>query len=154
MTDGRLVVAVAVVSVALLGSVVALVTALGPVEGAGPPIETECRYDPTDERLTFEVQRGSVTEAEFSGLWVYADDELASLSGPDGETDTGAWVIDGDVGDVASYPVDEGSTVTVHGVTPASEVYVTVAWEGGDADSLTAVASPVREDCSYVSAGG
>ncbi|MEZ3144554.1 hypothetical protein [Halobaculum sp. MBLA0143] len=120
-------------------------------ETDGPPIETDCQYDEPAAQLRFEVERGSVTEREFDGLWVYVDDELASLSGPQGRTDTGAWVIDGNVSDAADYPVERGSTVTVHGVGPDSDVYVTVAWENTEANSLTAAADPAAADCSRVS---
>lgn len=145
---GLLVTITLVVAVALGAT---LYTAERHRDTAGPPIVTDCRYDEPAAQLTFEVERGSVTEREFDGLWVYVDDELASLSGPQGRTDTGAWVIDGNVSDAANYPVERGSTVTVHGVGPDSDVYVTVAWENTEANSLTAAADPAATDCARVS---
>ena len=94
-----------------------------------PPADTDCRHDATNETLTVTIRGGEVDRAQFAGVWVTVDDELATLSASGNTTDTGAWVIDGDVNDVANYPLGVGATVTVHSVAASDTVRVVVTDE-------------------------
>ena len=110
-----------------------------------PPAEADCRYNETTETLTFEIQRGGVDDRAFAGVRVFVDDKRAVVGGPDGVTDSGAWVTDEGPA-AADYPLERGSTVTVYGVDPESEVYAVVVRESGSADTLIGAATPAR-DC-------
>ena len=146
-SNERVYVVVAVLVVVATATVAWQYTAENRVNDTTVPLEVDCHYDAGTEAVTLEVQRGTVTEPKHSGLWVYVDDELATLSGPDGTTDTGAWVIDGNVSDVANYPIERGSTVTVENVSADTGVFVTFAQEGFEANVLTADFPVVGEDC-------
>lgn len=119
--------------------------------GQEPPATVDCRYDVTGERLTVEIVDGEIGDERFAGVWVYVGDDLARLSGTAGTTDTremtdtGAWVIDGDVNDVANYPLQAGATVTVQSVAAADTVRVVVADEQNNQFAILD-ATPAR-DC-------
>ena len=142
----RLILAVAVPVV--VGTGLFLYTpGLGDTLESEPPAKTECQYDTTAEELVFEIQTGRIDDDSFAGVWVYVGDELARVSGPDGRSDTGAWVIDGDVGDVADYPLERGSKITVYGVDPDDNVSVVPVAEHGSTDTLIGTATPAS-DCA------
>lgn len=94
-----------------------------------PPADADCRYDASNETLTVVIRGGEIDRAQFAGVWITVDDELATLSARGGATDTGAWVIDGDVNDVANYPLRVGATVTVHSVAATDTVRLVAADE-------------------------
>ena len=145
--NNRLVLALSLVTALAVGAgfgTVSILNAGGnlPME---PPATVDCRYDVTAETVTVEVGDGKVGDERFAGIWVYVDGDLARLSGTDGTTDTGAWVIDGDVGDVADFPLDEGVTVTVHDTAPTADVKVVAVFEDGAGGSLIGAVTPT--DC-------
>ncbi len=119
--------------------------------GQEPPATVDCRYDVTGERLTVEIVDGEIGDERFAGVWVYVGDDLARLSGTAGTTDTremtdtGAWVIDGDVGDVADFPLDKKTTVTVHDTAPTDDVNIVAIYDDGDGGSLIGSLTPT--DC-------
>lgn len=119
--------------------------------GQEPPATVDCRYDVTGERVTVEIADGEIGDEWFAGVWVYVDDDPARLSGTAGTTDTGettdtgAWVIDGDVGDVADFPLDEETTVTVHDTAPTDDVEIVAIYNDGDGGSLIGSVAPT--DC-------
>jgi len=119
--------------------------------GQEPPATVDCRYDVTGERVTVEIVDGEIGDERFAGVWVYVGDDLARLSGTAGTTgtrettDTGAWVIDGDVGDVADFPLDKETTVTVHDTAPTDDVDIIAIYDDGDGGSLIGSVTPT--DC-------
>jgi hypothetical protein len=135
----------AVFLVITIGFVVPLTTSPRGDFAGDPPAEADCRYNETTETLTFEIQRGGVDDRAFAGVRVFVDDKRAVVGGPDGVTDSGAWVTDEGPA-AADYPLERGSTVTVYGVDPESEVYAVVVRESGSADTLIGAATPAR-DC-------
>lgn len=142
--DDRTVVAAAIVLVVLTGAVAVDITHDRRMSLVGhPPAAADCRYDEATETLTFEVRRGEIDDASFAGVRVFVDEEPAALGGPNGTTATGHWVADEEPA-AAAYPLERGSTVTVYGVDPDSEVYAVIVRQSGSADTLMAAATPAR----------
>jgi hypothetical protein len=123
-----------------------------------PPV-VDCSYASQPEAATLVVQRDWYTDEAFEEVWVFVDERPATLRrgerryGEWNETDphtttTGLWVHDGNVTDVADYPIDPGASVTVLDVEPTQRLWIRLVREESDAVTVGFEADPVSQDCS------
>ncbi len=135
---------VATVVVVALAQLAALNT--GSLDQNYPEFSFSCSYQPETDHLRVTVEDGRFVDANTSGLWVVNEGELATISNASGVllsatqtdsdawTDSGVWVHDPDIDDVADYPVEPGDSITVGNVT--NRTRLVVFWHEQDGGRL------------------
>jgi hypothetical protein len=139
------------------GYVVSLYSPWGATPQEGHPPIVDCSYDAETETATLVVQEERYVDEEFEEVWVLVDGQPATIRRGDrrgevNETDpdtttTGLWVHDGNITDVADYPVGPEESVTVFDVAPDSHVRIVLVAERTGGADLGFDAEPISENC-------
>jgi hypothetical protein len=83
-----------------------------------------CSYDSDANELTVTVQSGQFKNKRTTGIWITNDGEPSVISNNGKISESGIWVHDVGIDDVADYPIETGDSVTVYNVTATTRTAV------------------------------